>query len=122
MTKSIMTAMVAGMVVLATSFGAFAAEKKIKAENPYPTQTKVQYVLQCLDANGRSPENLQRCSCGIDVIASLVSYDLYETAETGLQMTGVPGTRAAAMRQTTTVIDAIDTLRKAQAESNLRCF
>ena len=114
----------AGLLIAVAAFstGADAADKKAKIVAEYPTQAKVQYVLQCMDVNGRSPEMLQRCSCGIDTIAAQLPYDVYETADTGLQMTNVPGTRAAAMRQTTTVIDAIDKLRKAQAESNLRCF
>jgi len=109
-------------ILIGSTIAANAAEKKLKQETVYPTQTKVEFVLQCMEANGKSPENLQRCSCGIDVIASMLPYDTYESAETGLQMTNVPGNRAAAMRQTSTVIDAIDKLRKAQAESNLRCF
>ena len=114
-------AMVAGVSLVMAS-GALAADGKPAKSPGYPTRARVEYVLQCMEANGRTPEFLQKCSCGIDVIASLLPYDVYETADTGLQMTGVPGTRSASLRQTTTVIDAIDRLRKAQAESNLRCF
>ncbi len=120
--KTVTLRLLATMGILLAAGHAFAAEKKLTRETVYPTQARVIYVLQCMDANGKSPEFLQKCSCGIDVIASLIPYDTYETADTGLQMTNVPGVRAAALRQTTTVIDAIDKLRKAQAESNLRCF
>jgi len=118
MLKSITIAI--GFVFAAS--GAWANDKKPSQANDYPTQTKVLYVLQCMDVNGKSPEILQKCSCGIDAIASQLPFSTYETAEIGMQMTGVPGVRAAALRQTTTVIDAIDKLRKAQADSNLRCF
>jgi hypothetical protein len=89
---------------------------------PYPTQTKVEYVLQCMEVNGKSPEMLQKCSCGIDTIEAELPFDTYEMADTGLQLAGVPGNRAAAMRSVNTVKDAIEALHKAQADSNLKCF
>jgi hypothetical protein len=121
-----MKKLICGVVMLTflmvVSVVAEAKEHLAKPESTFPTRARIEYVLQCMEANGKSPEMLDRCSCGIDVIALMIPYDTYETADTGLQMTNVPGNRAAAMRQTTTVIDAIDKLRKAQAESNLRCF
>lgn len=101
--------------------GAFAAGNDVKTVL-YPTQTKVQYVLQCMQANGKTPEMLQKCSCGIDAIEASLPFDVYEMADTGLQLAGVAGNRAAALRNVNTVKDAIDALRKAQAASNLKCF
>ena len=119
-----------GCCALALSLAAFGATAATSNTTPepgkkataYPTTTKVIYVLQCMEANGKSPEMLTRCSCGIDAIEAVLPFEAYEMAETGLQMVGVPGNRAAALRQTTTVIDSIDRLRKAQADSNLKCF
>ena len=120
--KTVKVVLIATTFLIAAGTAMAADQKKLVKRTDFPTQARVEYVLQCMAVNGKSPEYLQKCSCGIDVIASMLSYDVYETADTGLQMTNVPGVRAAAMRQTTTVIDAIDKLRKAQAESNLRCF
>lgn len=112
---------VGAMALCTIVSGAIAAGNDVK-KVPYPTQTKVKYVLQCMQVNGKTPEMLQKCSCGIDAIEDTLPFDTYEMADTGLQLAGVPGNRAAALRNVNTVKDAIDALRKAQAASNLKCF
>ena len=52
------------------------------AANDYPTSTRAEYVFACMKTNGDTREALEQCSCSIDVIASLLPYDAYVTAET----------------------------------------
>lgn len=111
----------AALAIFAVSLGGASAKDSPKHE-PYPTETKVKYVLQCMEVNGKTPEMLQKCSCGIDAIEASLPFETYEMADTGLQLAGVPGGRAAALRSVNTVKDAIQALRRAQAESNLKCF
>jgi hypothetical protein len=41
----------------------------------YPTQGRVEYVLGCMDDNGHDFVNVYKCSCAIDKIAQVLSYD-----------------------------------------------
>ena len=54
--------------------------------NDYPTSARVEYVFGCLKANGETRQAIEQCSCSVDVIASLVPYARYVTAETVLSM------------------------------------
>ena len=51
--------------------------------NDYPTAARSEYVFGCMKANGETRQSIDQCSCSIDVIASLLPYDRYVTAETG---------------------------------------
>jgi len=57
--------------------------------NDYPTSARVEYVFGCLKANGETRQVIEQCSCSIDVVASLVPYERYVTAETVLSMSQV---------------------------------
>ena len=59
--------------------------------NDYPTSARVEYVFGCLKANGETRQAIEQCSCSIDVVASLVPYERYVTAETVLSMSQVRG-------------------------------
>ncbi|WP_414653363.1 hypothetical protein [Geminicoccus sp.] len=88
----------------------------------YPTNTRVDYVFGCMKANGETRDSLDRCSCSIDVIATLLPYERYVTAETFMSMAQVTGERAAVFRSNEQAQAAIDALRRAQAEAEVRCF
>ena len=90
--------------------------------NDYPTTARVDYVFGCMKANGESRDFLERCSCSIDVIASILPYERYVTAETVLSMAQVPGTLGTQFRSTEYAKVAVDELRRAQAEAEVRCF
>ncbi|WP_349262516.1 hypothetical protein [Geminicoccus sp.] len=90
--------------------------------NDYPTATRVDYVLACMKANGDTRDALERCSCSIDVIATLLPHEQYIAAETVMSLAQVPGERGAQFRSTEQSQSAIDRLRRAQAEAEVRCF
>ena len=92
--------------------------------NDYPTETVADYVLACMAANNDTPQALRRCSCSIDVLASLLSYDDYTKAETILRMRQVRGggDNMALFRETTFANKAVERLRRAQVEAEVRCF
>lgn len=89
--------------------------------NDYPTEVVSDYVLGCMAANGETAKALRQCSCSIDVVASLISYDEYSQAETVLRMRLMQGERAAIFHIPLTQA-MIDKLRRAQAEAEIRCF
>ena len=90
--------------------------------NDYPTAARADYVFGCMATNGETREALDKCSCSIDVIASIVPYDRYVMAETVLSMAQVTGNLGAQFRSTEQARTAVNDLRRAQAEAEVRCF
>src|SRR5215475_6261283 len=90
--------------------------------NEYPTAARAEYVFGCMKANGETPRALEECSCSIDIIATLLPYERYVSAETVLRMTQVPGILGNQFRSTAQARTAVDDLRRAQAEAEVRCF
>src|SRR6202165_3343137 len=90
--------------------------------NDYPTAARADYVFGCMKANGETQELLQKCSCSIDVIASIIPYDRYVTAETILSMSQVTGPVGSEFRSTEPARLALPEVRRAQAEAEVRCF
>jgi hypothetical protein len=90
--------------------------------NDYPTSARADFVFGCMKANGETRHALDQCSCSIDVIASILPYDRYVTAETVLSMAQVPGVLGSQFRATEAAKVAVDDLRRAQAEAQVRCF
>jgi hypothetical protein len=112
---------VLGLAVLMVTGGATSA---VRADdlNDYPTAVRADYVFGCMKANGETRQALERCSCSIDVIASILPYERYVTAETVLSMAQVPGALGSQFRSTEYARVAVDELRRAQAEAEVRCF
>jgi hypothetical protein len=90
--------------------------------NDYPTSARAEYVFGCMKANGETRQTIEQCSCSIDIIASLLPYDRYITAETVLSMSQVRGNLGAEFRSSEHAKNALDDLRRAQAEAEVRCF
>jgi hypothetical protein len=90
--------------------------------NDYPTAARSDYVFACMKANGETQEILQKCSCSIDVIASIIPYDRYVTTETILSMSQVTGPVGSEFRSTESARLALQEFRRAQAEAEVRCF
>ena len=102
----------AALVVLATPVAA----------NDYPTAARADYVFGCMASNGQTRDILERCSCSIDVIASLLPYDRYVEAETVVRMRQVGGEKTVMFRDSAVAKETLADLRRAQAEAEIRCF
>ena len=90
--------------------------------NDYPTSARAEYVFGCLKANGETRQAIEQCSCSIDVVASLIPYDRYVTAETVLSVSQVRGNLGGQFRTSEQATSALNDLRRAQAEAEVRCF
>src|ERR1041384_5495931 len=110
--------MAAALIALTTTAAVASAEEV----NDYPTSARAEYVFGCLKANGETRQAIEQCSCSIDVIASLVPYERYVTAETVLSMSQVRGDMGSPFRTSEMANNAINELRRAQAEAEVRCF
>jgi hypothetical protein len=90
----------------------------------YPTAALADYVFGCMATNGQNQEALGKCACSIDVIASILPFEEYVQGETVLRMRQVPGggEKMAIFRDTTIAKTAVERLKRAQVEAELRCF
>jgi hypothetical protein len=106
-------------VVLVASCSADAAELPA---NDYPTIARADYVFGCMQVNGQTREALEKCSCSIDVIASLLAFEHYEEAETVMRVRQRGGRNASMFLSMPMLRHKVDELKRAQIEAELRCF
>ena len=109
-------------VLVAMLVVAAAARARAEDLNDYPTSARADYVFGCMKANGENQRSLDQCSCSVDVVASLLPYDRYVTAETVLSMAQVQGNLGGQFRSSEQATSAVSDLRRAQAEAEVRCF
>jgi hypothetical protein len=110
------------VVAVLGGFMVMAAAARADDSNDYPTSARAEYVFGCMKANSETRQSIEQCSCSIDVIASLLPYDRYVTAETVLSMSQVRGNLGTQFRSSEQAKGALDDLRRAQAEAEVRCF
>jgi hypothetical protein len=93
------------------------------AENDYPTEARAEFVFACMATNGQTQQALRRCSCAIDVIASVLPYNRFVDAETVLRMRrGVGGGYLAQTFRSAKSNEIVRELEEVQAEAEVRCF
>src|SRR4051794_8834228 len=105
-----------------TALGTAAVAARADDINDSPTGARVEYVFGCMKANGEPRQTIDQCSCSIDVLASLLPYERYVTAETVLSMSQVRGNLGGQFRSSEQANSALNDLRRAQAEAEVRCF
>lgn len=118
MRHSVMCALPAACLALA----AISVPARAQDLNDYPTSARAEYVFACMKANGETRRALEQCSCSIDILASLLPYERYVNAETVLSMSQVIGNLGTQFRSTEQAKTAVNDLRRAQAEAEVRCF
>lgn len=103
--------------------GLLMARPRLAADEPgYPTAARAEYVFACMATNGGTQEALQRCSCAVDVIATILPYDRYELAETVLRMRRSAGGYLGQEFRSAATNEIVRDLEEAQAEAEVRCF
>ncbi len=93
-----------------------------ESHHDYPTDALADYVFGCMATNGGTQDALEKCSCSIDVIASILPYDAYVEAETVARMRQVAGDKGTLFRSGAEPQEATARLKRAQAEAEVRCF
>jgi hypothetical protein len=111
-------ALLAGLGLLAASCTPVAAAEV----NDFPTSARADYVFACMKSNGETRDMLDRCSCSVDIVASLMTYDQYVEAETVASMNQQQGQIGTMFRAITVAKTILDDLHRAQAEAEIRCF
>jgi len=109
-------------LVLAALAGPAPGQSLQERLNDYPTVARADYVFACMAANGDTRVALEKCSCSIDVIASIIPYDTYVEAETVLSLQQVGGERMSIFKTAPMAKAFVADLRRAQAEAEIVCF
>ena len=113
------TVLLAVSAVASAPCNGFAQEAKNL--NDYPTETRADYVFGCMQVNGNTRLALERCSCSIDVIASILPHDQYVDAET-IMSVRQRGGESSAIFNGPIQLAQVKALKLAQIEGELRCF
>jgi hypothetical protein len=108
--------------LLMAFFGSFPQTTARADDSGYPTAARAEYVFACMASNGQTQDALRRCSCAIDVIASILPHDRYEEAETVLRMRRSGGGYLGEMFRSGLSSNMVRDLEEAQAEAEVRCF
>jgi hypothetical protein len=94
------------------------------ADDPsdYPTVARAEYVFACMVTNGQTRDALRRCSCAIDAIASVLSFDKYQEAETVVRMRRSASGYLGDVFRSGITNTMVRDLEEAEAEAEVRCF
>lgn len=92
------------------------------ADNDYPTTSRVEFALECLQAYGNNHEYIYKCSCLIDEIATKLSHDEYVELSSFSRSAAMTGERGGMFRGTDQTKDASKKYHDIVAESKKRCF
>ncbi len=93
--RSFFRASTAATVLLGVLLAAFISKPTIvwgdTPTNDYPTVARVEYVNECIGANGGTLAALYQCSCAIDRIAVKMPYQQFVEAGTYARYATLPG-------------------------------
>lgn len=91
--------------------------------NDFPTVDRVHYVQECMrDHPGRHYEMVNKCSCALDALATLVTHDDYVSMSTAANANSIGGERGAYIRDSEALQVQIKRWRELQARAKGACF
>jgi hypothetical protein len=90
----------------------------------YPTNEVVAYVIDCMQKQqgGMTYENLYKCSCSIDYIASQMSHDEFVIADTYTRGENATGERSEILREGEFAEESRDDFETVEAQAARHCF
>ena len=94
-----------------------------KFVNDFPTQDRVEYVLQCVEKEGGLKyETLYPCICKIDKIAEKMSFAEYTEARTFTFLRRTPGEKGGVFRDPPRAKKLRQQLQEAEKYADSKCF
>ena len=89
----------------------------------FPTQDRVEYVLNCVAKHGGlSYVNQYACGCKIDKIAEKLTFKEYDSARTFSMLQSTPGEKGAVFRDPKQSKDLRTRLKEAEQYAEKACF
>ena len=99
------------------------AQTPVKAGNDFPTLTRVEYVLSCMqEKGGKNYDNLYHCVCALDKIAEKMSHEEFMQAETFETNKNLAGERGGVFRDPPQSKALRDKLKTVSDEAIAACF
>lgn len=109
----------ASMLCLLSS-ASFAGEVHTKSD--YPTQARVEYVLQCMNKYGKEDYNkMYGCICAIDKVAEKIPYKNFVATSTLAVMINTPGEKGGIFRDAPGGRKAIRAFKKFISDTERSC-
>jgi len=87
----------------------------------YPTQARVEYVNECIAKHDDSLANVYQCSCAIDRIADVLTYDEFVDTITFARYSGLPGEGGGIFRDTDEAKGAAKRFRELEKLAHREC-
>jgi hypothetical protein len=95
----------------------------IAAANDFPTQTRVEFVLGCMnERGGQSYDNLYKCVCLVDAVAEEMTHDEFEQAQVFSRLRSTAGERGGVFRDPDQARTLVAKLEGALERGRARCF
>lgn len=108
--------------ITVATLAALLAPGLASAANDYPTSSRVEFALECLQTYGNNHEYIYKCSCLIDEIAEKLNYEEYVELSSFSRSSGMSGERGGMFRGTDQTKDAVKKYMGIVTESKKRCF
>ena len=89
--------------------------------NDYPTVARVEYVNECIGANGGTLAALYQCSCALDRIAARLKYDEIVEAGTYAKYATLPGEGGGIFRDSEEAKKLAKLYRELESEARRSC-
>ena len=98
------------------------SKPETQSVNDFPTQARVEYVMQCMAEHGGSNlDNMYHCVCAIDRIAGMMNFQDYSESLTFTYMFDTPGDKGGEFRDPPKSKELRDRLKAAQKATE-NCF
>ncbi|MGH8499606.1 MAG: hypothetical protein ACRERV_12500 [Methylococcales bacterium] len=116
-------ALIATLTGCAGLTGCNSQETPELVENGYPTQARVEYVLECMEKNGgQNYDTLYSCMCSIDKIATQLPYNDFAEAQTFSHYRELPGEAGGLFRDPPRAKELGNKLEEAEVFAKQNCF
>ena len=113
----------AGTCKKAAVASAAQAANSATSNNDFPTLTRVEYVMSCMqDKGGKNYDNLYHCVCAVDKIAEKMSHEEFLQAETFETNKNLAGERGGVFRDPPQSKALRDKLKTVSDEAIAACF
>lgn len=113
------TALILSTSFLATSISYANTAKKV---SDYPTQARVEFVLQCMSKYGKENYNsMYGCICAVDKVAETIPYKNYVATSTLSVMINTPGEKGGIFRDAPGGRKAIRAFKKFLKDTEKSC-
>ena len=99
------------------------AQALAKPLNDFPTQARVEYVIQCMqEQGGENFDNMYHCVCSVDKIAANMSYEEFAQAQTFTFLFNTPGERGGEFRDPPQSAKLRNKLKEVKADAAQACL